>query len=137
MADIVFNSVKTDFSTGNFNFSTDNFRIMLVTSAYAPSKTAHDRRNDVTNEITGTGYTAGGATIACTPTTVADNRVLTFAATSWATATFSAAGAVIYKARGGASSADELICYLDFGGTVSSSGGTFAVSATVITIIDA
>jgi hypothetical protein len=41
---------------------------------------------------------------------------------------------VIYKARGGASSADELIAYLDFSGEVVSSGGTFSVSTSVITL---
>ena len=41
---------------------------------------------------------------------------------------------MIYKARGGASSADELIAYLDFSGSVSASASTFSVSATVITL---
>ena len=57
---------------------------------------------------------------------------MTFAATNWPTSTITAAGAVIYKSRGGASSADELIFYNDFGGNVSSSNATFSVGSTVI-----
>jgi len=37
---------------------------------------------------------------------------------------------VVYKSRGGASSADELVCYLDFGSDVVSTNGTFSVSVT-------
>ena len=50
-----------------------------------------------------------------------------FTVTSWTSSTITARAGVIYKSRGGASSADELVCYLDFGDDVSSSAGTFAV----------
>ncbi len=132
MASFVYDSALTDLTIGAFIVGSDTFRMMLVGTAYAANKATHNRRDDVTNEVTGTGYTAGGAVTTCTPTTTANTRTLVFAATSWATATFTAGGAVIYKARGGTSSADELVCYLDFGGAVSSAGGTFAVSATTI-----
>ena len=43
--------------------------------------------------------------------------------------------AVVYKRRGGASSADELVAYLDFGGDVTSTSGPFAVTvSTPITL---
>lgn len=134
MASFVYYSTLTDLSSADIDFGVDSFKIMLVETAYVADQAVHSRRDDVTNEVSGTGYTAGGAAITCTPSTVSGDRVLTFAATSWATATFTAGGAVVYKSRGGASSADELIFYLDFGGAVSSSGGTFAVSASPITI---
>ncbi len=37
---------------------------MLVTSAYTPNQDTHTKRSDITNEVTGTGYTAGRATLA-------------------------------------------------------------------------
>jgi hypothetical protein len=37
---------------------------MLVTSTSAPDQDEHSKRSDVTNEVTGTGYTPGGATLA-------------------------------------------------------------------------
>jgi hypothetical protein len=134
MASFVYDSVLNDLARGNIDFDSDSYKIMLVTSSYTAVKASHDKRDDVTNEITGTGYTAGGAAIVCTLTDDTAKKILTFAATSWATATFTAAAAVIYKARGGASSADELIAYLDFNGSVSASASTFSVSATVITL---
>jgi hypothetical protein len=134
MASFVYDSVLNDVARGNIDFDSDSYKILLVTSSYTAAKASHDKRNDVTNEITGTGYTAGGAAIVCTLTDDTAKKILTFASTSWATATFTAAAAVIYKARGGASSADELIAYLDFSGSVSASASTFSVSATVITL---
>ena len=41
---------------------------------------------------------------------------------------------MIYKSRGGSSSADELVYYNDFGADVSTSGGTFSVASSVITL---
>ncbi|MEI8251271.1 MAG: hypothetical protein WCF98_08905 [Synechococcus sp. ELA057] len=134
MASFVYDSVLNDVARGNIDFDSDSYKILLVTSSYTASKTAHAKRSSVTNEITGTGYTAGGAAIVCTLSDDTAKKILTFASTSWATATFTAAAAVIYKARGGASSADELIAYLDFSGSVSASASTFSVSATVITL---
>lgn len=136
MASLIYNSCIDDMARGAIDFDTDTFKVLLVTSSYSPNKDTHDRRDDVTNEVTGTGYTAGGATCVCTVTKdiTNDKETLVFAATSWATSTITAAGAVIYKSRGGASSADELVCYIDFGGNVSSNGGTFSLSASTITL---
>lgn len=136
MASLIYNSCLEDLSNNNIDFGADTFKVMLVTSSYTPDKDTHDKRNDVTNEVTGTGYTAGGATSACTVTKdVANDKVtLGFAAVNWSTSTITAAGAVIYKSRGGASSADELVAYIDFGGNVSSAGGTFSIGASTITL---
>jgi hypothetical protein len=46
---------------------------------------------------------------------------------SWTSATFTARGAVIYKKRGGAATADELLCYIDFAADKSCSNGTFTI----------
>jgi hypothetical protein len=130
MADIVFNSFKRDIMNGSINLASDTFKIMLVTSAYTPDMDAHTKRSDVTNEVSGTGYTAGGATLGSLAVTVdnTDNEGVWDAAdVSWTTATITARGAVIYKSRGGASSADELVCYLDFVTDKTSTAGTFAV----------
>ena len=66
--------------------------------------------------------------------TANDKVTLSFAAVSWSTATITARGAVYYKSRGGASSADELVAYVDFGGDVSSTGATFTLGSSVITL---
>ena len=113
---------------------TDTFRMMLVTSSYTPNKDTHDRRDDVTNEVTGTGYTAGGITVAATVTrdNANDRTNIVFAAGSWPNSTITAAAAVVYKSRGGASSADELVFYNDFGGNITTSNTTFSVGVSTI-----
>lgn len=136
MASLIYNSAVDDMARGAIDFDTDTFKIMLVTSSYTANKDSHDKRDDVTNEVTGTGYTAGGATVACTVTkdTANDKVTLAFASTSWATATITARAAVIYKSRGGSSNADELVAYIDFGSDVSSTAATFTVGASTITL---
>ena len=130
MASLVYNSFYYDSFVGSINCASNTFKCLLVTSSYTASK-AHDKRDDVTNEVTGTGYTSGGNSATCTVAAVdnTNNDVeITFSITSWTTSTITARGAVIYKSRGGASIADELVCYIDFGADISSSAGTFAVT---------
>lgn len=79
------------------DFNSDAIKLALVTSAYTFDHDAHDYFNDITNEVVGTGYTAGGAAVA-TPT-------LTYvAANSWASAransTSYASGKIVRPATG-------------------------------------
>lgn len=131
MASLVYNSCVDYVCKGSIDFDTDTFKMMLVTSSYTPTK-SHDFRNDVTDEVSGTGYTAGGN--AATPTVTKDNvnnRVdVSWVITSWTSSTITARAGVIYKSRGGASSADELVGYVDFGSDISSTSGTFSVTIT-------
>jgi len=135
MASLLYNSAVDDMARGAIDFDTDTFKVMLVTSSYTPDKDTHDKRNDVTNEVSGTGYTAGGVTSVCTVTkdTTNDRVTLSFAAVSWASSTITARGAVIYKSTGTASN-DNLVAYNDFGSDVASASGTFTVGASVITL---
>ena len=136
MASLIYNSAIDDIVRGAIDADTDTFKALLVTSSYTPNKDTHDKRDDVTNEVTGTGYTAGGVTTACTVTkdTANDRVTLQFAAVSWAASTITARALVIYKSLGGASSADALVAYNDFGSDVSSTAGTFSVAASTITL---
>ena len=136
MASLIYNSFVDDMARGAIDLDTDTFKVLLVTSAYSPNKDTHDKRDDVTNEVSGTGYTAGGVTSACTVTkdTANDRVTLSFAAVNWASSTITARAAVIYKSRGGLASADELVCYVDFGADVSSSSATFSLGSSVITL---
>lgn len=131
MASLVYTSCLDDLAKNNIKFSTDTFKMMLVTSAYTPSKN-HTKRSDVTNEVTGTGYTAGGNTAAASLTldTTNNREDINFTITSWTSATITARAGVIYKSRGGLASADELVGYVDFLSDISSTNGTFAVTIT-------
>ena len=137
MASLIYNSAIDDMARNNIDFDTNTFKAMLVTSSYTPNKDTHDKRDDVTNEVAATGgYTAGGVATVCTVTkdTANDKVTIQFGAVSWATSTITARGCVYYKSTGGAASTDALVAYNDFGSDVSSSGGTFSVAASTITL---
>ena len=136
MPSLIYNSAIDDMARGAIDFDSDTFRALLVSSAYSPNKDVHDRRDDVTNEVSGTGYSAGGVVSACTVTkdTANDRVTLQFAAVSWPSSTITARGCVYYKSRSGVASADELIAYNDFGSDFSSTNGTFSVQTSTVTL---
>lgn len=130
MANVIYNNFKAKIMDGSIDLDTDTIKVALVTSSYTPDADTHDFFDDVTNEVSGTGYTAGGAEItslAVTVDTTDDEGVFDGADVTWATSTITAAGAVIYK-DSGASTTSPLICYFDFGGDKTSSAGNFVVS---------
>lgn len=135
MASLIYNSALRDEATGAIDYDTDSFKVMLVTSGYTENKDTHTKRSDVTNEVTGTGYTAGGQTVTVTVSAVdtANDCVdITFAQVTWPSSTITARKAVYYKSRGGASSADELVAVNDFGSDVTTSSGTFTLNASIV-----
>jgi hypothetical protein len=134
MASFLFNSLLRDESIGAVDFDTDTFRMSLHTSALAANKDTHDRFDDMTNEVVGTGYTAGGAVTSVSVGAVdtANDRVdITFGAVSWPSSTITARYGIIRKARGGLASADELVAQIDFGSDIISTVGTFSVTASI------
>jgi hypothetical protein len=130
MASLVYNAAKKNLINGTIDLDTDTIKAMLVTSAYVPNADTHAFRSDVTNEVAGTGYTAGGQALT-TKTVTQDNTndraVFDADDVVWATATITARAAVLYKSRGGLASADELLAYLDFGADITSTAAAFTV----------
>jgi hypothetical protein len=59
MANVIFNSFEREIAIGSIDLDTDTNNVMLVTSACRPDQVAHDKRADITNEVSGAGYTAG------------------------------------------------------------------------------
>lgn len=112
------------------DFDTDDIKCMLTTSLYTPDQDTHDYKNDVTNEVTGTGYTAGGASLASktvTYTAATNKHVLDAADVSWASSTITARTAVVYDSTPATDATRPLICYQQSDADISSSNGTFAV----------
>ena len=113
----------------------------MITDAATPNFDTMDFWNDLeANEVSGTGYTAGGNTLTTTEVTIAGG-VLTYDAAdpTWPTSTITNAMASVgYFDRGGATTADELMFLMDFVTAASSSGGTFTIqiSASGIFTID-
>lgn len=134
MATLIYNSFLEDLARGAIDLDTDTFKVLLTTSTYSENKDTHLKRSDVTNEVTGTGYTAGGNTVTITVTkdTVNDRLDVTLGGTTWPTSTITARKAVYYKSRGGAATADELVAIIDNGTDVSSTAATFTLNSSTL-----
>jgi hypothetical protein len=119
-------SFKKALLDGEMDFSSDTaqtFKIALYTSSATLS--AATTAYSATNEASGTGYTAGGntLTISTNPTTSGTTAFLDFADTTWAAATITARGALIYQSGGG----NPAVAVLDFGSDKTSTAGDFTI----------
>jgi hypothetical protein len=116
---------------GDVDTDTATFKVMLLSSAYTPDQDNHEFVSSIrANEITGTGYTANGATLTSVVAayTGASNTVsLDAADVTWSGATFTARYAVVYLSTG-SDATSILVSYLDFGADSSPNNGPFVVS---------
>ena len=113
-------SFKTELLGGVQDLDTDTIYIALFTSSATLS--AATTAYSTTNEVSGTGYTAGGnaltgAVISADGTTA----IVDFDNTTWASSTITARGALIYNS----SKANRAIAVLDFGSDKTSTDGDF------------
>jgi hypothetical protein len=129
MADVVYNSFKEKVMKGQIDLVDDTIRVALVDSSYTPDKDAHEDYADLSGEVSGTGYSAGGKSLANKTVTkdVTDNEgVFDADDITWSSSTITARGAVVYK-DSGTDTSSWLIAYFDFGSSKSSSSGDFTV----------
>ena len=103
--------------------SADTYKIALYTSAATLGATT--TAYSATNEVSGTGYTAGGQVLSgFSVATSGTTAILDFTTDpSWENATITARGALIYNA----SKANKAVMVLDFGADKSNSEGTFTI----------
>lgn len=119
MANAVYNSFKRDILS-SIDLDTDTIKVVLVTSSYSPDVANHTQYSHITDQVTGTGYTAGGATLSGKSVTKDDvNNKGVFDAddVTWPSSTIMARGAILYKYIDDDGSPDDtspLICYFDF-----------------------
>ena len=134
MPSLIYNSFLEDLARGAIDADTDTFYVMLTTSGYAENKDSHTKRSDITNEVAGAGYSAGGIPVAVTVSkdTATDQVEITLGAVSWPSSTITARKAVYHKRRGGAATADELLAVNDFSSDITSTGATFSLAASKI-----
>ena len=121
------------------DYDTDDIRVMLTTSTYVPAQDTHDYYDDVTNEVTGTGYTANGESLASktvTYTAATNKHVLDAADVTWSASTITARIAVIYDRTPATDVTRPLISYQDFESDQSSSGGDFTIQWNASGIIE-
>lgn len=125
----LYNSFKKDLLDGSIDVLNDTIKVALCTATYTPDIDTHSFFDDITNEVSGTGYTAGGETLGTKTNTVDttnDRAEFDAADVTWSSSTITARYAVIYKSTGVASTSN-LIGYIDFGSDQSSSSGNFTI----------
>lgn len=131
MADTIQNTVKKKFLDGDIDLANDTIKVMLLTSSHTQNPDTHEFIDDVSaNEVSGTGYTAGGATLGTKSVTVDDTDdegVFDAQDVTWSSSTITARYAVIYKDTG-TPSTSPIIAILDFSTDQSSSSGDFTIS---------
>ena len=104
----------------------NTFKIALFTSSATMS--ASTTAYATTNEVSGTGYTAGGNTLTnVDPTTSGTTALTDFADTTWSSSSITARGALIYNSSTTAGSANRAVAVLDFGADKTSTSGDFTI----------
>ena len=118
-------SFKTQLLAGTHDFTNgtgDTFKVALFTSSATLDATT--TAYSTSNEVTGTGYTAGGNTLTnVTPTSSGTTAFTDFADTTWSTASITARGALIYNST----DSDKAVVVLDFGADKTSTAGDFTI----------
>lgn len=112
------------------DFLSDTINVALTTSTHVPNQDTHETFADITNEVVGTGYTAGGMALASKTVvyTAASNlTTLDAADTTWSSSTITARNLHVYKSTG-TPSTSPLILYETFGSDQSSSAGNFTIA---------
>ena len=122
------NSFKEELLGGEHDLDTDVIKIALIkdtpSGTYGAGTTNYSNVTVNTDEAVGTNYTAGGNTLT-SPVISLDGStaIVDFADTTWASATVSADGCIIYNASQG----NAAIAVIDFGGTKTSTNGDFVI----------
>lgn len=122
-------SFKQELLQGDHDFGTSGHTFKLAMYTNSASFTAATTDYTTTNEITGTGYTAGGGTLTnVAPSTSGTTAFTDFADLTFSTATVTARGAIIYNTTtGGGTGTTDSVVVLDFGGDKTSTAGDFTI----------
>ena len=123
-------SFKKELLEGKHDFnatSGDTFKIALYTSSASLGASTTDYTSS--NEVVGTGYTAGGIALTnIDPTSSGTTAFIDFADATWANATITAAGALIYNTTtDGGTGTTNAVAVISFGGDKTSTNGDFVV----------
>ena len=119
-------SFKKELLEGVHNFknsggSTFNLALYTSSASLGASTTAYT----TSNEVSGTNYTAKGASLTrVDPSTSGTTALTDFADLTFSTATITARGALIFN---DSASGDPAVAVLDFGGDKTSTAGDFTI----------
>jgi len=123
------NTFKKELLQGKHDFDTssDTYKLAMYTSAATLG--ASTENYATTNEVSSSGYTAGGSALVNQGVKVSSAIAITnFANLSFTAVTLSAQGALIYNTTtDGGTGTTDAVCVLDFGGVKTATAGTFTI----------
>jgi len=123
------NTFKKELLQGKHDFDTssDTYKLAMYTSLATLG--ASTENYATTNEVSSSGYTAGGSALVNQGVKVSSAIAITgFADLSFTGVTLSAQGALIYNTTtDGGSGTTDAVCVLDFGGVKTATAGTFTI----------
>ena len=116
-------SFKKELFEAVHDFTSDTFKIALYSSS--ASLDAATTAYSASNEISGTGYSAGGVTLSVVaPSIDGTTGLVDFGNPSWSNATFSTSGALIYNS----SKSNKAVAVYSFGSSQSVSSANFNIT---------
>ena len=123
-------SFKQELLEGAHNFKNsggDTFKLAMYTNS--ASFNAATTAYTTSNEVSGSGYSAGGGTLTrVDPSTSGTTALTDFADLTFSTATVTARGALIYNTTtGSGSGTTDTVVVLDFGADKTSTAGDFTI----------
>lgn len=124
MASGIYNRFKANLMNKVVDMEADTIKVALLDSSHSFTASNNTWSQVISNQVSGTGYTSGGATLSGAAVTQAATTKFDGNDTSWVSASFTAAHAVLYDDTVGT---DDLICSIDFGGDQTVSSGTFTI----------
>lgn len=130
MANVIYNSYKKALLDKSIDHTNDTIKVAFCTSSYTPDADAHDFFNDVTNEVSSAGYSAGGITLSNKATSQdnTDNEgVFDSDDPSVSGVSFTARWAIQYKSTGNNATSPLMVAY-DLGGDVTVVAGTLTLT---------
>ena len=123
------NSFKKELLQGKHDFDTssDTYKLAMYTSLATLG--ASTENYTTSQEISSSGYTAGGGTLVNQGVKVSSGVAITdFSDLSFTGVTLTARGALIYNTTtDGGSATTDAVCVLDFGGVKTATAGTFTI----------
>lgn len=125
MASGIYNRFKANLMNKEVDLEADTIKVALLNNSHSFTAGDNTWSQVSANEVSGTGYTTGGAALA--------NKAVTQAATTkwdaddvtWSTGSFTAYHAVVYDDT---LTNDDLIMSIDFGGAQTVTAADFTIS---------
>lgn len=130
MASVIPNEAKGSILNNEFDWSGNTYKLALCTSSYTPSVDDDVYYSDISNEITGGGYTAGGSTVSGLTVTVSDandNAYLDATNLTFSSLTNTFRYGVLYEDTG-VSTTSKIVAIIDFGADRSPYNGDFTIT---------